>query len=107
MEIKLNIYKDNGEIEKVYKKEVGKILSKTMRKLAFALDFEKVKSDDDFTKQINEKWDSLVEIMQTIFPDLTYEECDRTDMTEFCQCIVSLVMIIKGETAKIPQSKKK
>lgn len=104
MEIKLNIYKDNGEIEKVYKKEVGKILSKTMRKLAFALDFE---SDDEFTKQIIEKWDSLVEIMQTIFPDLTYEECDRTDMTEFCQCIVSLVMIIKGETAKIPQSKKK
>ena len=107
MEIKLNIYKTNGEIDKVYKAQVGRILSKTMRKLAFAVDLGNVKTDEELSKMIIEKWENLVEVMQTVFPEITAEECDRTDMTEFCECIVNLFMILKGETAKIPQSKKK
>lgn len=100
MELKLNIYNGN-EIEKTYTTQSFRLSTGVVRGIIKFIDVDKFiqngKINEDLAnievfKIITKSFESFMQILLDMYPELTEEELNRTDMAEVAQIIIKAVM---------------
>lgn len=107
MKFTINIYKENGEVEKTYEQERSRLLTGTVRKLSELLDLGNETETDKISQTMRESWETLTNLLNALFPEITDEEWERTDWTEVVEIIKQICLIAKEQAMSIPRSKKK
>ena len=90
MELKLNIYNTNGEIDKIYITEDFRLMTGTCEDILEIVEIDKMKNlkamTDDEALEIMGMMMGLFKqfkpIMKQVFPELTDDEYRRTDMRD-------------------------
>lgn len=114
MELKLNIYEGN-EVVKTYTAQSFRLSTGVVRGIIKFIDVDKFVQNGKINEEkavieafkiITKSFDSFVQLLMDIFPDLTEEESDKTDIMEVAQIIVKAVMEAFASLNSI-QAKKK
>lgn len=114
MELKLNIYEKN-EVVKTYTAQSFRLSTGVVRNIIKFVDVDKFikdgKIDEELAvieafKIITKSFESFIQILMDIYPDLTEEECDKTDMMEVAQIIVKAVKEAFSNLNNIKSKKK-
>lgn len=99
--IRLNIYKD-GQVEKAYETDTGRILYGTIEDLAEVIDPDRIgeKADGklELGKSIIKALPLIRPMLKEVFPGITDEEIRRTDLKELIHVVTEL---IKYETDQL------
>lgn len=97
MELKLNIYKNQREIEKTYTAQDYDVMYGTVEDLLDCLDLEALTNSagtDDLisaaSRLLRARADVINPLLLDIFPDMTEEELRRTKTREVLEVIVNL-----------------
>lgn len=97
MELKLNVYKNQKEVEKTYTTQDYEVMYGTVEDLLDCLDLEALTSKDDkegiisaASRLMRARADVINPLLLDIFPGLTVEELRRTKARETLEVIVGL-----------------
>lgn len=97
MELRLNIYKTQKEIEKTYSTQDYDVLYGTVEDLLDCLDLEALTNQDDkegiiaaASRLIRARADVINPLLMDIFPGLTEDEMRRTKVREVLEVVVGL-----------------
>jgi hypothetical protein len=97
MELKLNIYKTQKEIEKTYTAQDYEVMYGTVEDLLDCLDLEALTNSGDTdgiiaaaSRLMRARADVINPLLLDIFPDMTEEELRRTKTREVLDVIVGL-----------------
>ena len=100
MELELKIYEGN-EVVKTYTAQSFRLSTGVGRGIIKFIDVDKFVQDGKINEEkavieafkiITKSFDSFMQLLMDIFPDLTEEECEKTDIMEVAQIIVKAVM---------------
>lgn len=80
--MKLNIYKNQKEIEKTYEVEGYDIMYGTVEDILDILDNVNGDNDDDLIKAVSANRDKLNKLLLDVFPEATPEELRRVKLKE-------------------------
>ena len=91
MELKLNIYKNQKEIEKTYKVDTYDLMLGTCEDILNLLGLDKYTSEEalgaipvaDLLELIVKNYDKFIDLLHDIFPDLTESERRKIKVKEF------------------------
>lgn len=102
--MKLNIWKNQKEIEKTYECNSYDLMLGTCSDVIKLLELEKYISVDskdiplnDITVIVIKNWDKFVELLHDIFPELTKDEERKIKITEVKDLIVELARYTFGQ----------
>lgn len=97
MELKLNIYKNQREVEKTYTTQDYAVMYGTVEDLLDMLDLEALTNSENtdgiisaVSRILNSRRDVINPLLLDIFPDLTEDELRRTKTVEVIGVIVGL-----------------
>ena len=97
MELKLNVYKTQREIEKTYRTQDYEVMYGTVEDLLDCLDLEALTNSSDAdgiiaaaSRLMRARADVINPLLMDIFPGLTEEELRRTKTREVLEVIVGL-----------------
>lgn len=82
MDLKLNVYKNNKEIEKTYTATEYDLMWGTMEDLTTAIDLNKINDEVEVGKMVIKVLPQIKPLLKQIFPGLTDEEIRRTKVKE-------------------------
>jgi len=99
MDLKLNIYNEEGKYIRTAKGEMVAIRFGVIRKLMALLNVGNENETDILTTVAN-AWVEITKLLSTIFPDVKEEEWDNVDVSELIPLILS---IAKGAVTKMTQ----
>lgn len=114
MELKLNVY-ERGSLVKTYTSQSFRLSTGVVRKIIKQINIEKFVKDGkineessvfEIVKVISNSFDVFIEILMDIFPDITEEECENTDVFEVAKLIFAAITEAFSSLNNI-QSKKK
>lgn len=97
MELKLNVYKSQQEVEKTYRAQDYEVMYGTVEDLLDCLDLEALTNSGDTdgiiaaaSRLLRARADVINPLLMDIFPGLTEEELRRTKTREVLEVIVGL-----------------
>ena len=103
MQLKLNIYNENGEVKKTYTRESYSIRMRQLKNIIETLELDKVgelltaKTKEENAELVQvagdfvlNGWETVKELMKDIFPGLTDEEYDDVYLEEVAGVVVAL-----------------
>lgn len=94
--MKLNIYKNQKEIEKTYEVDAYDIMYGTVEDVFEILDgMENMKTDGEILKLIQQNRKKLNKLLQDIFEDLTDEELRHIKIKELVPLFLDLFKYVK------------
>lgn len=94
--MKLNIYKNQKEIEKTYEVDAYDIMYGTVEDVFEILDgMENMKTDGEILKLIQQNRKKLNKLLQDIFEDLTDEELRQIKIKELVPLFLDLFKYVK------------
>ncbi len=89
--MKLNVYKNQKDIEKTYETEAYDIMYGTVEDVFQIMDgMENMKSNDELFKVIQQNRSKLNNLLKDIFPDLTDDELRRIKLKELVPFFIDL-----------------
>ena len=107
--MKLNIY-DGAQIVKTYEVQAFRLKWGLTKKLMTMLDLDKLSRFESATMEelitalqplIANAGDVVAEIMNEMFPEITEDELDRTDVVELAACIAEAFKYVFATFAKL------
>lgn len=103
--IVLSIYnKDFTAAEKTVEAKMTVIPFGAVRKLMSLFSTENIEDTKAIANIILKSWDSLIEILDRVFP-LTDDEWDRVDTAELVRCVLVLIQYSTAQILTIPTEK--
>ena len=114
MNLELNIY-DRGTLVKTYTSQSFRLSTGVVRKIIKQINIDKFVKDGkineeasvfEIAKIISGSFDVFIEILMDIFPDITEEECDKTDVMEVAKLIYIAIMEAFSNLNNIASKKK-
>lgn len=98
MELKLNIYNNNGKIiEKTYTAETFDIMFGTVEDLLNIIDLEKLNNDAEIAKLIIKAIPLLKPLLKEVFDGVTNDELRRTKIKELLPLFVNIFVFALKE----------
>ena len=92
MDILLNVYNaDMKTIKKQCKAETIKIPFGTIRKLMKLFNIDNVENTGEILNIVMSSWDSVIGILDNIFPEMTEDDWDTVDTKELVSVIYQLL----------------
>lgn len=89
MDLKLNVYKNNNEIEKTYTATEFDLMWGTIEDLTNAIDLDNLNNNEAVGKMVLNVLPQLKPLLKQIFAGLTDEELKRTKVKELIPIFIS------------------
>lgn len=90
MDLKLNIYKNNKEIEKTYTASEFDLMWGTMEDLINAVDLDKINDSIEVGKMVVKILPQVKPLLKQVFDGLTDEELKRTKVKELTPVFINV-----------------
>lgn len=90
MKMKLNIYKNQREIDKTYEADTYDLMWGTVDDVLSLFDFDNLKDNVEIVKVIVKSINSFKPLMKDIFEGLTDEELRRTKTKEIVPIVIAV-----------------
>ena len=88
--IKLNIYKENNEVEKTYTAEGYDLKLGTLEDVLDIIDIEKLNDKAEVTKMALKGMKKIKPLLLDIFPEATSEELNRVKVKELITVVIDV-----------------
>lgn len=94
--MKLNIYKNQKEIEKTYEVEAYDLMYGTVEDIFEVLDgMENLKSDTEMLKVIQKNRNKINELIMDVFPEMTHEDMRKIKLKELVPFFIDLFVYVQ------------
>ena len=90
MDLKLNVYKNNKEIEKTYIASEFDLMWGTMEDLTNAVDLDKINDEIEVGKMVLKILPQVKPLLKQVFDGLTDDELKRTKIKELVPVFVNI-----------------
>ena len=97
--MKLNIWKNQKEIEKTYECKEYDIMFGTVEDFLDVLDEAQTGTEEEITSIVMQRREVFYDLLMDIFPELTREELRRTKIKEIVPLFFALFEYAKGSFA--------
>lgn len=101
MELTLNIYKNNKEIEKTYKASEFDLMWGTVEDLISIINIDKLNDDDELAKMFFGALSQVKPLLKEIFPGLTDSEIRKAKAKEMISVSISSLKYAFCEMGRI------
>ncbi len=106
-DIKLTVYEDDMvTVKKECEANMVKIPFGIVRKLMRLFNVENLDSVSQLLNVVMESWDTVIGLLDRIFPDIEKDEWDYVDISEMVRAIYALLKFAFAEMVKIPTESK-
>lgn len=105
MEIKLNVYDDDGQVVKTCKAQPVKFKFGTIRSLMKLLNIDDINDTSDLLGTIYGAWDQLTKVLSQCFPDMEEEDWDNVNLDELVPAVLTILKFSFANILSIPQDK--
>lgn len=102
----LKIYDKDGKLAREVQAEAVDFEFGVVRKLMALVKVDEIESDVDLLVTVSQAWDSIMEVFEKCFPDVTEQEWDRVKVTDILPLLIGVFNDLLFQMAKIPASKK-
>ena len=102
MELKINVYDENGKVVKVSKANSIDVTFGTIRSLMELLKIDDLDNTMDILKVVYGAWDQITSILSKIFPDMEYEDWNNVKLNELLPTVLWILKDSFGQMLNIP-----
>lgn len=106
MELKLNVYDENGAIKKECKAEMLDLEFGTVRSLMELLNIEDINDTGTLLRTIYSAWDEITKLLNRCFTDMEYEDWDHVRVKELLPLVIDILKYSFSEILSIPSDSK-
>ena len=104
--ITLKIYDKSGKnVVKMYEAEAYELPFGTVRKLMALVKIEDMTDQAELLKTVAGAWDSILDVLQSVFPECTEEEWDVVKAKEVLSVIIQIAKTAISDIFVIPTEK--
>ena len=101
--IKLNVYEDDFvTVKKESEAQLVKVPFGTVRKLMQIFNVENLTDTTQILNVVLQSWDSVVSVLDRVFPDIEPDEWDYVDTKELVSVIFTLLKSAAADLLRIP-----
>ena len=104
MNIKLNVYDENGNVTKTCEAVAADFKFGAIRSLMELLNIESVTDTASLLKTVYSAWEELTKILNQCFPDMEYEDWDNVELKELVPATAEILKYSFGEILTIPKN---
>ena len=106
-DIKLNIYDDDfNEVVETVTAELVKVPFGVIRRLMVLFNVDNLTDTKQILEVVLKSWNSLIKILDKVFPGLEEDDWDHVDTKELVQVIFKLIKYSAKELTNIPVDSK-
>lgn len=106
MELKLNVYDEQGEVKKECKAETVELEFGTIRALMKVLNVEKMNDTGELLGTLFGAWEQVVHVLKKCFPDMNTEDWEHVKVKELLPVVVGILKESFREILTIPTDSK-
>ncbi|MBR1737963.1 MAG: hypothetical protein IJ736_13295 [Firmicutes bacterium] len=104
--VTLSIYNESfTAIERQAEAKLAIVPFGTVRKLMAIFGDSDISDSKKIANAILSSWDSLIGILDRVFPDVSEEEWERVNTAELIRCVVALIQYATSQILTIPTEK--
>lgn len=104
--MKLNVYNEDGTLEKTVEAEMIDLEFGTIRSLMELLNIENVDDTTGLLKTVYGAWDDITGILNRAFPEMLYEDWDHVKLKELIPLLMDILKYSFTEILTIPRDEK-
>jgi hypothetical protein len=106
-EIKLKVYEnDMKTVKKEYTAQTVEIPFGVVRRLMRLFDIDNSTDNNDILKTVIKAWDSVIGILNNVFPEMTEDEWDNVSTKELAAAVYKLIQAALADLMAIPKDPK-
>ena len=106
-ELKLKVYEnDMKTVKKECTAQTVEVPFGAVRRLMRLFDIDSKNNDEDILKTVISAWDSVVSILDNVFPEMTEEDWDFVSTKELAAVVYKLIQAALADLMQIPKDPK-
>ena len=106
-ELILNVYADDGSIDKTYKASTNDLMFGTVMKLMELLKIEELDDQVEMLRTIYGAWNEIQTVLTGVFPQATADDWNYVKVKELLPLLVNIAKYSVKEMFTIPTDKSK